>query len=396
MTRRSILLSTASALFLTATAPAFAQDGDAGLFTPVTPGDPASAAQALGIRIPISDPTPAPAPATTPAPSPGESAAIAAQAAAQGAIDPNERDLNERRRLRDDALAVAQTQPRAPEEGDGAIQSQRLAPPDRALPVEPAEAFGRSQPRNVVNVAPSRTEIIPLAAEHLNRIVTPFTRPVIQTVATEDEMQTRIEGNIIYVALSSTQTIFVHEEGRPDAAIGLALVPRMIPPREIVLNASGTSLASRRGDFERSLAAPSRPPVATGRATPHVQQLHDILVEVARGHVPDDFQLYEQVSDVRPSDICRADLPVRFDFSRAQMMVSDTHVVLIARAVLQGSRPIDLEEVWCAAQPATVGVAFYPRTELVRQGQDTEVYVVLARDQYEEQRPTRARLVSGE
>lgn len=348
--------------------PALGQSTDEGLFTPVEPGDPSSAARALGINIPVRN---------TPVPDEDPARAV--------------RDGQARARLRDQAAATAQAETPAPS----------VSAPVGAAPITPPAAlvtppvFESSQPRQVVNVAPSRTELIPVAAQHLNRIVTPFVRPVIQTVATEDEMQTRIEGSIIYIALNETQTIFVHEEGVPEAAVGLALVPRMMPPREIVLNASGTALASQRGSFDRALRAPSRPPVASGRAPEHVQMLHDVMVALAKAEVPEGFRLFDRVTDLRASDVCRADLPVQYDFSNAQMMVSDRHVILIARAVLRGSRAIDLQEVWCNAQPATIGVAYYPYTELVRQGQDTEVYIVLSRDEYEEARPMRRRLVSS-
>lgn len=343
------------------------------LFTPVTPGDPAAAARALGLNIPLPE----------------------TEAAGEAPTAEEPAEPAGRTRLRDEAapppdVAAAGSPP--PEDSFEPAAAEPPIEPPAGL-AQP-QVFDRSQPRQVVQVAPSRTELIPVASDHLNRIVTPFDKPVIQTVASEEEMQTRIEGSIIYIALNKTQTIFIHEDGEPENAIGLALVPRMMPPREIVLSAAGTSLAARRGDFGRAMRAPSRPPVASGRATPHVQQIHDIIVDVAKGNVPDGFRLFEAVTDVRGSDVCRADLPVNFDFSKAQMMVNDTHVVLIARAQLRGSRPLDLQEVWCAAQPSTVGVAFYPYTELTRQGQDTEVYVVLRRDQYEEARPTRRRLVT--
>ena len=80
-----------------------------------------------------------------------------------------------------------------------------------------------------VIVQPGVNTIIPASISHLNRIVTPFDKPIVQTVSSA-EIKT-VE-NVIYVSTKdeSPVTMYITPKDDESVAISLTLAPRKVPP----------------------------------------------------------------------------------------------------------------------------------------------------------------------
>src|SRR5699024_2737518 len=80
---------------------------------------------------------------------------------------------------------------------------------------------------NVIFVEFGINQIVPVAQNHLNRFVTPFSEPVVVTGSKADY---EIKENVIYVGTDDNKpvTMFITERGSQSAAISLTLVPQQI------------------------------------------------------------------------------------------------------------------------------------------------------------------------
>ena len=90
-----------------------------------------------------------------------------------------------------------------------------------------------------VRVAPGRNVVLVIAGNNLNRILTPFQHPVVNTVS---NAKLKVDGSILYVSLGledGATTLFITEDGEPEQALSVTLMPQQVPPREIRLALEG-------------------------------------------------------------------------------------------------------------------------------------------------------------
>ena len=215
--------------------------------------------------------------------------------------------------------------------------------------------------RSVITVADASTQIIPIALNHLNRIVTPFSNPLVRTVSAA-EIERR--GHVLYVATghSAPVTMFVTEAGREDVAISLTLWPRKIPPREIVLQLA-PSYAMAVG------------PVASGNATefeaqPYVKVIRDLMRKTAVGEVPPGYRLRAR-ADTDPGIFC-ADPQLRV--TPAQVIEGQRYIVTVSKVTNISANNVEIIEDRCH-MPGVLAVAAFPAVFLPPGG-NTEMYTV--------------------
>lgn len=272
-----------------------------------------------------------------------------------------------------------------------------------ATSVVPAAAAATTSTPNTplpktITIVPGRTELIPVAVGHLNRIETPFGVPAIRTSGSEDALNVEFDGRFIYFSVTEAVTVYIHEKGYPDPVIAVSLIPRKIAPRQVELRVpppqqrmidANKAVVARAATGDAPTPVASRPGIKFGSGVPHVQAAATILQQFALGNIPRGFKK-GTAANYNIKDFCRVNTGVSFSFGNGQVYYDNTYILLIGRASSNSRR--QLQENWCAAHPATAAVSFYPRP-VISKGKPTEFFVLLRRDVAERKGPSRKRLV---
>lgn len=159
----------------------------------------------------------------------------------------------------------------------------------KPTPVQPVES------RQDVVVASGTNTLIPISRGQINRLVTPFDNPHIQTVS-EAEIST--SGNVIYVTTQDEKpvTMFVTPEDDESVAISLTLLPQGVPPIQanLILAKNVQGLAS--GMPITSSTNYSGQARKWERSQPYMDTLRSLMREMALGKLP-RAPVYEQAFD---------------------------------------------------------------------------------------------------
>lgn len=241
----------------------------------------------------------------------------------------------------------------------------RTGDPESAPP--PADDYFRDT-RIELEVKPGVTELVPIARNYLNRIVTPFADPKVVTV---NPIKFRKEGASIFITATGDKPVGIYvlsNEADDERSISLALVPKSIPPRTIKLSwsgaASGAPVMSKKArQWEES--------------SPYVEKLIDLLTLTAKGSIPPGYAL----SDPKFALSC-AD--TGFAYASGQRLVGTNLSIYVLRATNISSTTRTIDESLCY-QWGVAAVSAWPRVAL-EPGQATEIYVVLRNDVLEEER----------
>lgn len=214
-------------------------------------------------------------------------------------------------------------------------------------------------------VSPGENTLVCVAVNHLNRIVVPWANPVVRTTSA---VQSEVHGNVMYVATSSKEpeSFYVLREGSEEVAVSLTLVPFQIPGREIRLKVSQDLMPA---------VADNTAAAKWEQSQPYVETLLSGLAEIARGHVPQGYQLRQATGRDR-APACAMPAGLNVDFREGQVLVGSNLEIVIGLVTNSGVGA-DLSEPWCVTSQV-VAVAFWPRIHL-NTGERTEVYIVRRR-----------------
>lgn len=249
----------------------------------------------------------------------------------------------------------------------------------------------------VVASIPGRTEIMPMAMGHLNRIETPFADPMVRSSAAADAMTVEFDQNFVYVSLTQPVTLFIHEKGFPDPAVVVSLVPQRIAPRQVRVTLPSTVMRQATANAAKaearrspapaapaSASAPAAPgPKANSRGVareaeprPATNTVAHVVQSFSRGELPPGFMsIALEGFDARA--FCSAS-GVRFSFRQGAGIASNDYIVV--RGMAEAGKPVALSEQWCARHPQTLAVAFAPRTR-IGPDQPSDFYVMIRRPQ---------------
>ncbi|MFE8032869.1 TraK domain-containing protein [Thiohalocapsa marina] len=218
-----------------------------------------------------------------------------------------------------------------------------------------------------VSVSPGSNAVLELAVDHLNRIVTPFSRPSVRTVS---GVTTEIDGHVLYVAtaVETPSTLYITDADDARTTIGLTIAPRRVPPREIRLVVPGVQPPQPKPmrTAEAALTAPLVAETALtglGRdAKPYVEELTDALRALALGEVPPGYATRRP----RSTDAMHCTLPA---LKAKTEQVLDGGALTLVRVSLRntGNAPIPIDEGSCRlrADRPIAAVAAWPATNLL-------------------------------
>lgn len=218
---------------------------------------------------------------------------------------------------------------------------------------------------SVVVMEQGVNQIVPVAIEHPNRIVTPFNRPETQSVIDENVTTIETKGNVVYVSTASERpvTLFITEKGDQSRALSLTLVPQRIPPRELFLQLpDGVGFAMARSNEEADRWETSQP---------YVQTIRTVFRQIALGEVPQGYSMTRIPSNMRLPNCNMSGL--NFDFRNGQVLMGHNLSVLVGVATNTSSQPIEFREAVCGAWDVAA-VASWP-LNVLEPGEKTEIYV---------------------
>lgn len=221
---------------------------------------------------------------------------------------------------------------------------------------------------NLLHVRPGETQLIAVAEGHLNRIITPFAEV---NVVTTSEAKFTVSGNVVYVSATSPATLFLTPKGDESVAIGLGVIPRRIPPREVTLRfEDGVRWAAGAGN-----AGNARPEKADRfeRNAPFVETVRAIMRNIAAGTLPPGYGMRAVAPDDVPP-LCLGPDSVGYGFDRGQVIAGSQLEVMVGTVTNGTSTALELSEAWCATSDVAA-VAYWPHVHL-EPGRTTEVYVL--------------------
>ena len=220
-----------------------------------------------------------------------------------------------------------------------------------------------------ISVEFGKNIMIPVALGFTNRFVTPFADPVV--VSTSLSMagqngtgEVLIRNNTVYVSTTKDYpvTMFITQRDSEQYAISLTLLPRRIPPREIVFTIDGYT-AVRTAEHKEPGA---------GRDDSRTAQIKSVLRAVALNEIPSGFELQNITPGSYRPDCSGGDAEVSFD--GGQLLTGSRFDVLIGTVRNRGTSVVQTDEKICAGR-GTAAVALWPRI-MLQPGESTEIYVV--------------------
>jgi conjugal transfer pilus assembly protein TraK len=235
----------------------------------------------------------------------------------------------------------------------------------KPTPVQPIES------RQDVVVASGTNTLIPISRGQINRLVTPFDNPHIQTVS-EAEIST--SGNVIYVTTQDEKpvTMFVTPEDDESVAISLTLLPQGVPPIQanLILAKNVQGLAS--GMPVTSSTNYSGQARKWERSQPYMDTLRSLMREMALGNLPRGYSFGALTSGNKIPACAQPSLS--FDFSKSQLIEGHDFRVFVATAENVSARTVEFDHGSCT-HPHRAAVSAWP-DEVLEPGQKTEVFVV--------------------
>lgn len=218
-----------------------------------------------------------------------------------------------------------------------------------------------------LTIAPGTTDLVRIARNYLNRIITPFENPKLLTA---NPVEVKKEGSSLYLTTSSERPVGVHilsNDPEDTRSISLTLVPARIPPKTITLRwPEGASAALV--------------PVSMGKArrweesAPYEDKLFELVEQVAQGKVPDGYAL-APAGEAVP---CK--LP-EVEFYTGQRLTGAHFSVFVLRATNVGRSPLEVLSHAGCDLPGVALVAPWPRAYL-EPNESTELFVAVVNEAY--------------
>lgn len=229
---------------------------------------------------------------------------------------------------------------------------------------------------------PGMHELIPIAKNYANRIVTPFRNPEIVSTGTQSGAKSNksgecgeicVKGNVVYVSTNRETPIsmFITEEGSEETALSVTMLPRSIPPREVFLELPANLRTNRTAsDIVRSNNYEAE---SFERSLPYVETLRTMMREVAQGRIPSGYTLGKTLG-ARNIPSC-AQKGLTFNFKNGQRLTGHNLDIYVGVVTNVSGDIVEFDEMSCGTWQ-TAAVASWP-LHVLAPGEKTEVYVVM-------------------
>ncbi len=247
-----------------------------------------------------------------------------------------------------------------------------------------------------VTITPGINEYIPIAKNHVNRIVTPFVSPSITSIGLtagngKDGTcgEICVKGNVIYLSTDKNDPVsmFITEQGSEEQALSITVVPQDIPPREVFLQLSAEAKGSKAASD--SLAQDNLEAETFEKSQPYVEAIRQMMRSVALGQVPSGYVL-GMARGAKNIPSCRQN-GLSFNFKDGQRLTGHNLDLFIGVVKNVSREAIEFNEMSCGSWQ-TAAVASYP-LHVLQPGQMSEVYIVMKEARMPAPKPQRPSLI---
>lgn len=233
-----------------------------------------------------------------------------------------------------------------------------------AKPAEPV------QTNQTIVIKPGVNTLIPVSIGQTNRIVTPFEKPVVQTLSSSD---IKIAQNVIYISTNEKKPValYITEKNDETTAISLTLLPLEVPPIQanlILSTGLNQGVAGYNGEINTPFTAKAK---QFEQAQPYMETIKVIMRSLALGEVPQGYSMGPLVSG---ASIPSCHLPgFEFDFQNAQLIKGHDYSAIVATVRNISGQTLQFDEMACT-HPLLAATAVWPNNVLAP-GERTELYV---------------------
>lgn len=224
----------------------------------------------------------------------------------------------------------------------------------------------------VIDVETGINQVIPIALGHINRIVTPFDTPSVNTIS---DATIEANENVLYVATNSELpiTMFIKPDVDDEShALSLTLSPKKIPPIDVRLN-----LTEGSGNYASSgLNRSNKKAEKWEKSQPYTEAIKNTMRGLALGELPPGYSL-GPYNPGQPLPTCVQE-GLNYDFLNGQFLKGSNFDVSIGVMTNTSSRTIEFKEEFCI-NGNIIAVSSWPKTFL-KSGDKSEIYVMMRND----------------
>lgn len=240
-----------------------------------------------------------------------------------------------------------------------------------ATPQDPRLALKPEKPSDGVIVARfGETQVITIARDRLNRIVSPFEQLRVK-IAQDEATQVETDASILYVTttLDEPVSLYLHDARDPLKALSLVLVPKATLPVDVTLRVNDLQPSSFTVSGNGDVAE------AFEREEPYVKTIMRVFKELAAGRIPAGFGLRDAGADVRMPPCAMPGLQIE----PAQIVEGHDLITYVGRVTNVTFAPVEVREVGCSGT-GILAVAAWPETVL-QPRESSELYVAVVREE---------------
>lgn len=241
-----------------------------------------------------------------------------------------------------------------------------------ARPAPTLDVKASPTPGGIVHATFGETQVITIAKDQLNRIVTPFPELRVKRAGNES-VSVEVDGRVMYVTASTDAptSVYLLDAKQPEKAVALVLMPKAVMPADLTIQIAGY-VADTRPDAVAG--ADAERAAAWEREQPYVDTVVEVFRALASGRIPSGFGLRNAAPGAMPA--CA--LPgLRVE---ARQVVEGSHLIAyIGRVTNLTQAPVEVKETGCVGANV-LGVAVWPDV-LLHPGESSELYVAVKSDE---------------
>lgn len=261
------------------------------------------------------------------------------------------------------------------------------------VPSSVISSKAKTNSRMTYTIRSGENTLIPVSLGQPNRIVTPFSEPVVQTIK-KNEIKIRQEGNVIYFTAFKDNPVamYITNKGDESKAISLSLHPQKRPPVEatLLLEKDDENMAVYNSGKYYTPTAPGNKEVADKweKSDSYTRAITKLLRNVALGDVPAGYEIMgiNNAGISVPNCAFRTNSPqdnIKYTFSEGQYLSGSNFGVIIGVAKNIGNTTVTVDESLCT-HPRLAARALWSNNTLEPQ-QSTEAYFVIRKSNTSEE-----------
>ena len=258
-----------------------------------------------------------------------------------------------------------------------------------------AQVKGKYSPEQKLNLRPGANVKVPVALGLMNRFETSFTSVSVKT--NDESAVLEVDRGIFYATLNSRSpvNVIVMEEGVPETAVNVTLIPVDVPPAMVTMKVAMNSRQlqdaftfqqKRKQDEITEQASEEEEQIK--RSDRHTERLKEILTTTALGQIPAGFVMSNDDIKTLPAPY-QHPCDTGMNNVLGQRLIGAREVIDVVLLYNQSTITQTFKEESCRGQD-TLAVAVMDAS-IMNPGAKTEVYIVRDKNWFQNQQKIQTR-----